>query len=122
MQGGNFHDILKKLIHEYILLTYKSTKKYPNDERFGLTPQDRRAAVSIMLNYVEGFARMKFGVMANQFEMAYASLKESIYSRFLAMKLEYINQEEYKCALILKERIGAMLYRTIEEIRKKENQ
>lgn len=56
MKEESFHDKLKRLIHEYVMLTYGSTKKYPNDERFGLTSQDRRAGVSIMLNYVEGFA------------------------------------------------------------------
>ena len=121
MKGEPFHDTLKKLIHEYVLLTYQHTAKYPNNEKYGLTSQDRRAAVSVMLNYVEGFARMKFGPMTNQFEISFASLKESIYVRFLAMKLGYINQEEYKCALILKERIGAMLYKTIEGIKKKSN-
>lgn len=114
---GEFHKTLKKLIHEYILLTYASTKKYPADERFGLTSQDRRAAVSVMLNYVEGFARMKSKVTVNQFEIAYASLKESIYCRFLACELQYISKEEYAKAFSLKERIAPMLYKTIEGIK-----
>lgn len=36
MEEGNFHDILKQSIHEYILLTYGHTKKYDPDERFSL--------------------------------------------------------------------------------------
>ncbi|MFZ2190176.1 MAG: four helix bundle protein [Candidatus Magasanikiibacteriota bacterium] len=119
MKEGNFHDELKRFIHEYVLLSYIHTKKYPVDERYGLTSQDRRASVSVMLNYVEGFARMKFGVMVNQFEIAYASLKESIYCRFLSKELNYISEEEYKQALILKEKIGKMLYGTIQGIKNK---
>ena len=119
MREENFHDKLKSLIHEYVLLSYKSTKMYPSDEKFGLTSQDRRASVSVMLNYIEGFARMKFGVMVNMFETSFASLKESIYCRFLAKELSYITVEEYRQALILKERIGAMLYKTIEGIKNK---
>lgn len=57
MKKEVFHDKLKRLIHEYIMLTYKSTKLYPNDEKYGLQSQDRRAAVSVMLNYVEGYAK-----------------------------------------------------------------
>lgn len=114
-----FHDVLKQLIHEYILLAYQSTKKYPSDERFGLISQDRRASVSVMLNYVEGFARMKLGAMTNFFEIAYASLKESIYARFLAKELGYISPKEYQQALALKERIAPMLYKTIEGIKRK---
>lgn len=119
--GGDFHKVLKELIHEYIMLTYESTKKYPSDERYGLTSQDRRASVSIMLNYVEGFARIKSGPMTNQFEIAFASLKESIYCRFLAKELKYITLEEYVGAFKLKERIAAMLYKTIEGIKRKDN-
>ena len=119
MKEENFHDTLKRLIHEYVMLTYEHTRKYPPDERYGLTSQDRRAAVSVMLNYVEGYARMKFGPMTNQFEIAYASLKESIYCRFLAKELNYISIQEYSEALKRKERIGAMLYRTIEGIKDK---
>jgi len=32
MKEESFHDTLKRLIHEYVLLTYKHTKKYPSDE------------------------------------------------------------------------------------------
>lgn len=114
-----FHDILKRCIDDYILLAYASTKKYPTDERYGLTSQDRRAALSIMLNYVEGYARMRPAVQLNQYEIAYASLKESIYCRFLAVRLNYISLEEYREANALKERIGAMLYSSIEGLRRK---
>ena len=73
-----------------------------------------------MLNYVEGYARMKWKVTVNQFEISYASLKESIYARFLAKELHYVSQEEYAKAFILKERIAPMLYKTIEGIKKRQ--
>jgi len=115
----DFHSRLKELIHKYVLLTYRSTKKYPSDEEFGLISQDRRSSVSVMLNYVEGYARMRNTVMINFFETSYASLKESMYCRYLAYCLDYISVDEYKEALTLKDEIGAMLYSTIEGIRKK---
>ena len=119
MKEENFHCALKRYIHQYVILTYKQTKKYPNDEKYGLISQDKRAAVSIMLNYVEGFARGKLGQMSNQYEMSFASLKESIYCRYLAKELEYITINDYKEALEIKEKIGAMLYGTIEGIKRK---
>lgn len=78
-----------------------------------------RGAVSVMLNYVEGYARMKVGVTINQQEISYASIKESIYCRFLAKELEYITEEEYGRALVLKDEIGAMLYTNIKGIKDK---
>lgn len=114
-----FHDRLKILVHAYVLLSYKSTSKYPSEEKFGLTSQDRRSSVSVMLNYVEGYARIKFGTMLNFFETSYGSLKESIYCRYLASCLGYVTNEEYQEALKLKDEIGAMLYSTIIGLRKK---
>jgi len=119
MEGSLFHKRLKELIHQYILLTYRQTKKYPADEKFGLTSQDRRAGVSVMLNYIEGYARIKMGVMVNFFETSFASLKESIYCRFLAKELHYITPEEYEEVFKIKEEIAAMLYKTIKGLKDK---
>jgi len=119
MKEESFHDALKRYIHRYVLLTYKHTEKYPKHELYGLVLQDRRAGVSVMLNYVEGYARGKLGQMNNQYETAFASLKESIYCRYLARELNYILDIDYQEALALKEKIGSMLYGTIEGIKKK---
>lgn len=119
MEDHFFHDRLKVLIHEYVLLSYKLSAKYPPDERFGLVSQDRRASVSVMLNYVEGYARMRDAVKLNFYETSFGSLKESIYVKFLAKVLKFITEEEYQKARSLENEISAMLYSTNEGIRKK---
>ncbi len=119
--SDTFHTKLKGLIHAYVLLSYRSTAKYPSHELYGLVSQDRRASVSVMLNYIEGFARIKLGTMENMFEISYGSLKESIYVRYLAKELKYISDEEYTEALKLKEEIASMLYTSIMGIKNKRN-
>lgn len=118
MVGKSFHQELKECIHEYILLGYKTFAKFPKAELFGMTSQARRALVSIMLNYVEGYARSKKKVMLNFYETSYGSLQESIYVFFLASELHYISTEEYAPLFKLKERIAAMLWGTIDGLRK----
>ena len=44
-----------KEAHNLVLLVYELTKKFPTTEKFGLTNQIRRAAVSITSNIAEGF-------------------------------------------------------------------
>lgn len=109
-----FHQRLKLLIHQYIMLGYKVSEKFPKTELYGMTSQARRALLSIMLNYIEGYGRVKRKVMVNFYETSFGSLKESIYVFFLGLSLEYILKEEYIQLYDLKEEIARMLWKTID--------
>jgi len=74
-----FPEQLKKKMDEYAHLVYKVTKDFPKEERYGIVSQLRRAALSVILNYIEGFARHKKAVKKNFWEISYGSLKESKY-------------------------------------------
>ena len=59
MKARNFRDLdVWKLGKQITLDVYAATKSFPTDERFGLTTQMRRAAVSIPSNVAEGFNRL----------------------------------------------------------------
>lgn len=55
---------------------YKATATFPNEERFGLVSQMRRAAVSVSANLAEGSSRWSRVEQARFIEMAYGSLME----------------------------------------------
>jgi four helix bundle protein len=55
---------------------YRVTTRLPPDERFGLTAQMRRAAVSITCNIAEGYGRSTRGEYLNHLSMARGSLNE----------------------------------------------
>jgi len=65
-----------KIAHELTLLIYKWTKEFPDDERFGLVSQMRRAAISITSNIAEGFGRFHWADKRNFYITARASCSE----------------------------------------------
>ncbi len=68
-----FHDHLKKIMDEFVHLIYKETRNFPKEELYGVTSQIRRAVLSIILNYIEGFTRIKNGIKINFLEISYGS-------------------------------------------------
>ena len=95
--------------HELVLLIYKLTNKFPPEERFGLTNQMRRAAVSIGSNIVEGFKRRSVNDSIHFYNMADASLEEVKYQLLVARDLEYIDQRVYDATMQLAEETSKML-------------
>ena len=79
---------------EVVKMTYKLIKKFPSEERYGMSDQLRRASVSITSNIAEGINRYSAKDKAHFIEMAYGSLME-VSSQFeIAEDLKYINIED----------------------------
>jgi len=114
---NDFSKQLQIKMDEYVHLIYKITKNFPKEELYGLTSQIRRAALSVILNYIEGFARERKAVKRNFWEVSYGSLKESKYLLHFSLVEEYLNQKDYNKALKLAEEIGAMLWRSIKPLK-----
>ena len=117
---GSFKDNLKRKMDQYVHYIFKISRKFPREELYGATSQIRRAALSVILNYIEGFARRRPAVQLNFLETSYGSLKESKYLVYFAYKENWISQEEDKGALGQAEEIGAMLWTEITNLEKRE--
>lgn len=98
---------------EYAHFVYKLTRAFPKDEIYGITSQLRRSSVSVILNYIEGYARIKDKVHKNFLETSYGSLKESKYLLHFSFVENYLLEKDYNKAIKLAEEIGAMLWGTI---------
>ncbi len=88
-------NILKLKIHQFIKKIYETTGGFPKDELYGLVSQLRRAAVSVMLNYLEGFARRKPKIRLNFWETSFGSVKECKYIIYLSKELNYLSGTDY---------------------------
>jgi len=101
---------------EYAHLVYKLTKDFPKDELYGITSQLRRAALSVPLNYIEGYARIKDKVHKNFLEISYGSLKESKYLLHFSLMENYLSKIDYDKIIRLAEEIGAMLWGILRKL------
>ncbi len=77
--------------HMFVLMVYRLTAKFPKDERYGLSSQLRRAAVSIAANIVEGFRKRSNAEKIRFLSIAQGSAEECRYYLILARDLGYGN-------------------------------
>lgn len=76
-------------------IIYKIAKSFPEDERYGLSSQIRRCTSSIGLNIAEGKGRHSKKEFKHFLYIARASLYELSSCLELALRLKYIDKEQY---------------------------
>lgn len=88
---------------------YQVTKSFPEDERFGLTSQLRRASISIPSNIAEGQGRLTAGEFRQFLGTARGSAFEVETQIQLALDLEYLSTAEASNLLELTSEVSRML-------------
>ena len=88
---------------------YEITAAFPKDERFGLTAQIRRAAVSVPSNIGEGSRRKKRKAFLHHLDVALGSQAEVEVQLEVAQRLRFLRIGDYEQTQIAVEEIGRML-------------
>ena len=89
---------------------YLLTQKFPNEEKFGLTQQIRRASVSIVSNIAEGSGRNTDADFVHFLDIANGSAFETETQLYVAVDLGYTSQQELENLLPHLHEIEKMLY------------
>jgi four helix bundle protein len=76
-------------------IVYQITSRFPENEKFGLTSQLRRASISVSSNLAEGSARITPKDKAHFSTMAYSSLIEVLNQLIISYELDFINESDY---------------------------
>lgn len=98
-----------KLSHSLTLKVYGQTKKYPVEERFGLTSQMRRSASSVPVNLMEGSHRNNRKEYRQFVGIAKGSSAELKYQLLLSRDLGYIITDGFNELNEINQRILQML-------------
>ena len=88
---------------------YRLTKNWPSEERFGLTLQARRAAVSVPANIAEGSGRSGPRHLRNHLSIAHGSLCELETHVMLAHDLGYSGSVETEALIARSEEVGRII-------------
>jgi len=114
MEGGlDYREKLKIKMDSYVHRVYAVTRNFPKEELYGAVSQLRRAALSVILNFVEGYARKVNGNEASYryfLNISYGSLKESKYLIDFSLVEKFISKDAHRELVTLADEIGAMLY------------
>ncbi len=79
---------------EFATCIYKLTTNFPAAEKFGLSSQMRRAAVSVAANIAEGFSRSTRKDKTHFYTIALGSLTEALSHAYIALDLDFLKQTD----------------------------
>lgn len=92
-----FEDIIAwQKAHALVIMVYKTTRNFPDYERFGLCSQFQRAAVSIAANIAEGYKKLSKADKLRFMNIAQGSLEECRYYCILSRDIGYIDLQTYE--------------------------
>ena len=117
MFGFEKLEVWQKAI-EYADVIYDVTQSFPTDERFGLTNQMRRAAVSISSNIAEGSSRESRRDFARFVEIAYGSLIETVSQAHISNRRKFLTNEAFADVTQRADQLARMLSGLKKHLRK----
>ena len=99
-----------------VVESYKVVQRLPGDERFGLTSQIRRAAVSVPANIAEGHGRSSRGDYRHHVQTAAGSLRELETLFEITTQLKYVDEKSLEGVRELCDQLGRMLTRLTKRL------
>jgi four helix bundle protein len=96
-------------------MTYVTTRQLPVEERYGLSAQMRRAAVSVLSNISEGAARRTLAEYIHFLHIARGSLSELDAQLTLAIRLQFVGSQNVLDMEVV--RVGQLLNAQISALR-----
>jgi four helix bundle protein len=118
----DFHKLVVwQKAHAWVLHVYKLTKRFPDDERFGLTSQLRRAATSIPANLAEACGRGGKLEFSRFVLIAMGSAAEAEYHVLLAKDLGYLRSQDYDAVGPAIQEVKRMLASLLKTARRPQN-
>jgi four helix bundle protein len=113
---GSFRDltVYKKAFH-LAMEIFRTAKKFPDDEKFGLTSQIRRSSRSVCSNIGEGYRKRQYEAhfVSKASDADMENSETQVWLDF-SIACNYISKDEYNTLLLKSEEVGRLINHMIE--------
>ena len=107
-----------RIAHQLALRIYTETEGWPANEKYGMTAQVRRAALSAPTNIAEGSAKRGSRELRKYLDIALGSLSEVSYLLRFSRDRGIMQAEQFEELDELRNRAGQLTWRLYESVRK----
>jgi four helix bundle protein len=110
-RNKGYHNLIVwQRMKELLLLAYQLTKQLPSNEAFGLISQMRRASVSVISNFVEGYLKNSSKEKSHFLEISETSLLELESQGEICLILKYWSETDYELFDNKRAEVGYLLH------------
>ena len=103
--------------YQLALQVYRTTRRFPREELYGITSQLRRAAISVPSNIAEGYRRRSRGEYLQFLSIAYGSCGELETQLEICRDLGFVVGPDYDKLSTLQSDVSKLLNRLIQSLR-----
>ena len=107
-----------QMAHRMALLIYKATEAWPKEERFALTIQVRRAALSVPTNIAEGAAKRGYREFRRFLDIALGSLSELTYLLRFSRDLGLLTTQSWLELEAVRDEAGKLTWQLYRKLRR----
>jgi four helix bundle protein len=120
VSGKNYQGLLAwQRAMDLVEEVYRESAVIPAEERYGLTAQIRRAAVSVPANIAEGQGRTTDGEFLNLLSVAHGSVRELETHAMIAGRLQFIEPPAVSAILGSAAEVGRLITALGNELRRR---
>ena len=105
---------------DFVVDMYRLTESFPKEEKFGLTSQVRRAAVSVPANIAEGAGRQSEKEFVHFLSNAQGSASELATEILIAFRLGFLSEQDYATSSDGLDNIGRMIHGLSRHLKRKQ--
>jgi four helix bundle protein len=108
-----------KLADDLAYKVYEATRTFPQEEKYGITSQLRRASLSVPTNIVEGYCRKGDKELSNFINISLGSLAEVKYLLHFSHRLSYLQDAKYDEIMKGYGLLGKKMWKFYEAVKRK---